>query len=251
MRRGRPSLEALVEEMDLGIEILHPGGLAITRELLELCKVTSESIVLDVACGTGETACYIAERYGAKVFGIDISRNMIEKARRKAAERGLKIEFRIGDAHNIPYPDSFFDITISECTVCLLDKERALREMVRVTKPGGYVGIHDVCWREDAPEEIKRRLLILEGEDPETLDGWRRLFEEVGLIDIITVDKSDLMRGWARDIRRRIGFWGELKIFSKVLFRWGYSGLRNILDSSKIFESEYIGYGIIVGRKPL
>ena len=246
----RPSLEALVEEMDLGIEILHPGGLEITRELVELCHINRDSFVLDVACGTGETACFLVETYGCRVIGVDISSYMVSKAEGKARQRGLDIKFVRGDAHNLPFPDNYFDIVISECTVCLLDKEKAMREMARVAKPGGYIGIHDVCWKENTPEEVREKLLLLEGEDPETLNGWRRLFEKAGLIDVIALDKSHLMRSWTDEIKRRIGLLGQLKIFAVVAVKWGYRGLRNIIESSKIFESEYIGYSIIVGRKP-
>ena len=47
----------------------------------------------------------------------------------------------MGNAHNLPFDMDSFDVVISECTTCILDKERAIAEMVRVTKPGGYVGI--------------------------------------------------------------------------------------------------------------
>jgi len=250
MERKRPSLEALVEEVDLGIEILHPGGLEITRELVKLCHIGRDSLVLDVACGTGETACFLVETYGCRVIGVDASSFMIAKAERKAGQRGLDIKFVEGDAHNLPFPNDYFDIVISECTVCLLEKEKAIKEMVRVVKPGGYVGIHDVCWREDTPRELREKLLLLEGEDPETLKGWKRLFEKAGLVDVITIDKSHLIRDWTNEIKKRIGLFGKLKIFTVAAFKWGVSGLKNIIESSKIFESEYIGYGIIVGRKP-
>lgn len=176
MGRKRPSLEALVEEMDLGIEILHPGGLEITRELVELCHIGRDSLVLDVACGTGETACFLVETYGCRVIGLDASSFMIAKAERKAGQRGLDIKFVEGDAHNLPFPNNYFDIVISECTVCLLDKEKAIKEMVRVVKSGGYVGIHDVCWREDTPRELREKLLLLEGEDPRNI---RRMEEAI------------------------------------------------------------------------
>lgn len=60
-----------------------------------------------------------------------------------------------------------FDAVISESTTCILDNDRAIREMGRVVKPGGYVGIHDLCWKEGPSEYLKRRLAELEGERPE------------------------------------------------------------------------------------
>jgi cyclopropane fatty-acyl-phospholipid synthase-like methyltransferase len=61
------SLESLIENEDLGIEILHPGGLDITRELAGLCNIKENAFVLDVASGTGESACYLAETLGARI----------------------------------------------------------------------------------------------------------------------------------------------------------------------------------------
>jgi len=246
----RFSLETLVENENLGLEVLHPGGLEITRELAELCRIERNALVLDAASGTGESACYLAETRGARVVGVDISRAMLARAKAKAVKGGLHIEFGRGDAERLPFRGDVFDAVVSECTICLLDKEPAMEEMVRVAKPGGYVGIHDMCWIPGAPEGIKRRLAELEGERPETLEGWKTLFETAGLVDIRTVDKSELIPTWIRDIRKRLGIRRELSIFLRILTRWGIRGLRNALESERVFQSRFTGYGIVVGRKP-
>ena len=156
--RRQPSLEKLIETIDLGLEVLHPGGLEITRELAMLCHIGRQAKVLDVASGTGESACFLQAKFGAQVTGVDISERMLKRARKTAAERNLQIEFKQGDAHNLPFEENHFDAAISECTVCLLEKGRAIREMVRIVKPGGYVGLHDVCWKDNTPERFKQRL---------------------------------------------------------------------------------------------
>ena len=76
-RLEQASLENLVETGLLEVEILHPGGLALAQELAELCKIQTGTEVLDVACGTGETGCFLTERFGARVVGLDWSRQMI------------------------------------------------------------------------------------------------------------------------------------------------------------------------------
>jgi len=246
----RLSLETLIESEDVGLEILHPGGLEITRELAKLCHIGKDTKVLDVASGTGESAFYLVQNFGCSVIGIDISDYMIERAKRKAIEKGLIIEFKKGDAHNLPFIDNIFDAVISECTTCLLNKEMTIGEMVRVAKTGGYVGIHDVCWNEGTPMHLKHRLDELEGERPETLLGWKNIFEKAGLKDIITVDKSFLIAEWRKDIVKKIGFTVKLKIFLKIIKKWGLNGLRIMMESNRVFQSQYTGYGIIVGRKP-
>jgi SAM-dependent methyltransferase len=245
----RPSLEELIESVDLKLEVLHPGGLVITRELAELCRLGKGTKVLDVSSGTGESACFLAEQFGCEVTGVDVSEYMVDRARYKAKERGLPVAFKQGDAHNLPFGEHTFDAVISECTTCLLEKERAISEMVRVAKPGGYVGIHDLCWKEDTPEHMKQKLAEIEGERPETLDGWKRLFEQAGLKDVVTIDKSSLITDWEKRIRKELGLVGELKIFLKVLTKWGISGFKSVRASEKIFKNPQVGYGIIVGRK--
>ncbi len=225
------------------------GGLEITGELAELCHVNKSTRVLDVASGTGESVLYLATKFSCQVTGIDISELMIGRASRKAIEKGLIIEFKKGDAHKLSFDDNTFDAVISECTTSLLDKEKSLREMVRVAKAGGYVGIHDICWKENAPQRLKQRLKEIEGEKPETLEGWKYLFERSGLEDVIIVDRSYLIQDWGKEIRKKIGRVAILKILFKIFKKWGIGGIRGILDSMRIFESEHMGYCVIVGRK--
>jgi SAM-dependent methyltransferase len=247
--KSKPSLENLVESVDLGIEILHPGGLEITGELAELCHIGKDTTVLDVASGTGESDYYIAEKFGSRVTGVDASESMIERARKKAVGRKSRVEFIKGDAHNLPFDDGVFDMVISECTLCLLDKERAIREMVRVAKTGGCVGFHDIAWKERTPKHLKERLAKLEGERPETLAGWKSLFEKAGLVDVRVIDKSYLIPGWMKGTRKELGLSGLLRVALRAIKNWGLGGLVRILGTERIFQSRYMGYAIVVGRK--
>jgi len=246
----RPSLEALIEGEDLGLEVLHPGGLEITRELAELCRVGEGTKVLDVASGTGASAVFLAETFRCQVAGVDGSDSMLERAGKRIEGRNLSVQFRKGDAHNLPFEEGVFDAVISECTTCLLQKERAIREMVRVAKPGGYVGIHDICWKETTPERLKRRLKEIEDEEPETLEGWKGLFEKAGLADVRALDRSPLIPAWTKTMKQRLGLRGQFRVFRAALRRWGFSGLLKVWQSGQIFASRHTGYALIVGRKP-
>lgn len=244
------SLESLIEMEDLGLEVLHPGGLRTTQQLAAMCGIRQGTKVLDVASGTGEGACYLTEAFGARVVGVDASPSMVARATQKAEARGLPVTFQQADAHQLPFDNEVFDVVISECTTSLLHKERALREMARVAKPGGYVGIHDLCWKEGAPERVKRKLAEIEGERPETLQGWTALFEAAGLRDVQTEDRSYLVPAWMKEDRKSIGIGNQLRISLKVIRRWGVGGLLRILQSERLFRSEHLGYVIVVGRKP-
>jgi len=244
-----PSLEGLVETGMLKLESLHPGGLELTREFAELCKIQAGARVLDVASGTGETASFLAQHFSVRVYGVDRSEEMVRRADAKAQAKGLDIEFRKADASKLPFPDAMFDAAICECTLCLLEKERVIGEMVRVVRPGGMVGMHDLYWRLDTRESLKRTLAENEGEKPETTEGWQRLFSNAGLVQIKTVDKSDLMARWMRDSRRQLGVTGELALALKIIRQWGMQGLWRIVQSERVFSSGFLGYGIVVGTR--
>ncbi|MGE5252215.1 MAG: class I SAM-dependent methyltransferase [Bacteroidota bacterium] len=250
LSRDRPSLEALIENEDLGFEILHPGGTGITQELADLCSVGAGSYVLDVACGTGESACYIAEQFRARLAGVDASAYMIARAQEKAKNKGLQIEFKEADALHLPFADDTFDAVISECTVCLLDKERAIHEMIRVTKPGGSIGFHDICWQNNPPDHLKNRLAEIEGEQPETLEGWKMLCERAGLVEVQAMDRSALIPPWMKESISRLNLAAMVRIVSRIAGKWGIQGLLDAWESERIFQSRYTGYGLLVGRKP-
>ena len=97
--------------------------------------------VLDVACGTGNLAV-IAARQGCTVSGVDIAANLIEQARVRAAEAGLKISFQVGDAEALPYGHGYFDLVVSMFGVMFTPQpSMAAAELWRVAKPGGQIAL--------------------------------------------------------------------------------------------------------------
>ena len=103
--------------------------------------------VLDVATGTGLAARRAATR-GAEVIGIDLGADLIESARKLADMQGLNIDFRVGDAEQLPFPDAHFDVVISTCGIMFASKpEVAAGELARVCRRGGRLGI--TTWAPD------------------------------------------------------------------------------------------------------
>jgi len=97
--------------------------------------------VLDVACGTGNTAIPGA-RKGAEVTGVDIAPNLLEQARKRAADEGLKIRFQEGDAEELPYQDQAFDVVLTMFGAMFAPRpQRVAAELVRVCKPGGLIAM--------------------------------------------------------------------------------------------------------------
>ncbi|HUR75595.1 MAG TPA: class I SAM-dependent methyltransferase [Sporichthya sp.] len=99
---------------------------------------------LDLACGTGATAERAASA-GAEVVGIDLSPGLIETAQDRAKQLGLSIDYRVGDCENLEVGDGAFDVVSSTVGVMFApDHEATARELARVTKPGGRIGL--ACW---------------------------------------------------------------------------------------------------------
>jgi len=241
------SLESLIELEEFGLDVLHPGDLNTTLQLATLCGISSGDRVLDVASGTGKAARFLAERSGAQVTGIDRSASMISRARRK--DEGRTTVLVQGDAHALPFRSASFDHVICECTLSLLDKVVALGEMVRVVRPGGSVGFHEICWKEGAPPELREQLAELEHERPETIKGWSELLGAQPVRDIRMVDLSELIPSWMSDSRRKLGILGYFRAVLEAFRRWGGRGLLRILRAERLFRSPYLGYGLFVGRK--
>jgi SAM-dependent methyltransferase len=94
---------------------------------------------MDLACGTGAVA-ELAAAAGADVTGVDLAPALIETARERAAERGLDIDYRVGDCENLEFEDGSFDAVSSTCGIMFApDHEAAARELARVTAPGGRI----------------------------------------------------------------------------------------------------------------
>jgi hypothetical protein len=99
------------------------------------------------------------------------------------------------------------------------------------------------------PDDLKRTLAEIEGERPETLEGWQRLFAQAGTAEIRAGDKSSLIPRWMKESREQLGRMGQLALAWKIIRRWGIRGLRRILRSERVFSSEQLGYGIVVGTR--
>ncbi len=111
------------------------------ESLCEAVDLRAGERVLDVACGNGNAALAAARRFG-KVSGLDYVRALLESARARAAAERLDLELTEGDAEKMPYGDAAFDVVLSTYGVMFTpDQERAARELARVCRPGGRIGL--------------------------------------------------------------------------------------------------------------
>ena len=113
--------------------------------------------VLDVGTGPGVVAIQLAE-LGHDVSAVDLSEGMLEEAKENATRFGVTINFQKGDAENLPFPDSYFDVVVAKYVLWTLpDPLKALSEWHRVVKPGGKVVYVDGNWYQDLQRSWWRR----------------------------------------------------------------------------------------------
>ena len=240
----------------------HIGGLEATQALVELCHIGEGAHVLDVGCGVGVTPVWMAGKCRCRVVGVDISARMVERSRERARREGLgdTVEFRQADAQDLPFDDGVFDAVITESVTSFPeDKQRAVREYVRVTKPGGYVGLNESVWlKTPPPPDVVAWVSqdIGASVQPLTADAWVGLLQAAGLTDIIARSLRVNTQEEARGILRRYGMGEFLRIMGRMFSLYARSAayrtfVKGIRASGVIPAnlSEYFGYGLFVGRK--
>ena len=146
-------LKAVPQGANLGLGCGNPTALASLKE---------GETVLDLGSGAGFD-CFLAAnivRETGKVIGVDMTSEMLEKARENARKGNYdNVEFRLGEIENLPAADNFVDVVISNCVINLSpDKKRVFKEAFRVLKPGGRLMVSDMVLLKELPDFIKNSI---------------------------------------------------------------------------------------------
>jgi len=234
----------------------HNGGFEATNELLSLCHIEDAQEVLNAGCGIGVGSTYIARKYGCHVVGVDISEKMIEWSRQRAREERVeaKVEFRTADVLDLPFEADRFDIVFCESVLIFVeDKAQAIRECVRVTKPGGYVGLNEGFWIKQPSPEMVARVKDALGPFIPTIETWQALWEASGLQDrVVRICQVDA-RTEVKSRIQWIGWRWLLRAWGRALHLYITNpairqSIKEMFDvPSEVFQ--YAGYGLFVGRK--
>ena len=171
---------------------LRPGGLDLTAELVARCGLGTGDRVLDVGCGVGATASFLNRHCGAEAVGLDISERSLAEAR----ARNKDVTWVLGRAQEIGYPDHYFDAVLCECFLSTLDDPvRVLREIGRVLRPRGVLGVTDLYLRSpkaSRPFGAAPRGTCLRGATGR--EQTEQMFEDAGLGVEVWEDRSETLK---------------------------------------------------------
>jgi len=149
---------AVPDGANLGLGCGNPTALASLKE---------GEVVMDLGSGAGFDCFLAADKVGesGRVIGIDMTAEMIEKARGNARKGNYKnVEFRLGEIENLPVADNSVDVVISNCVINLSpDKKRVYEEAFRVLKPGGRVMVSDIALLKELPAALKGNIAAYVG----------------------------------------------------------------------------------------
>ena len=180
-------LTAVPEGANLGLGCGNPVALASLRE---------GEVVLDLGSGAGFDCFLAAQKVGkqGKVIGVDMTPEMIEKARENAREGKYEnVEFRLGEIENLPVADNSCDVVISNCVINLSpDKRRVFAEAFRVLKPGGRLMISDIVLLKELPDFIKKSIEAYIGclSGAIMKDEYIKTIKEAGFQDVKIIDET-------------------------------------------------------------
>jgi SAM-dependent methyltransferase len=160
-----------------------------------LASIKKNEVVLDLGSGAGFDCFLAADKVGpgGKVIGMDMTVQMIEKARENAKKGGYKnVEFRLGEIEYLSVEDSSVNLIISNCVVNISpDKDKVFKEAYRVLKPGGRLIISDIVLIKELPDYIKNNISAYVSCISGAIikDIYLRKIEQAGFIDIKVLDE--------------------------------------------------------------
>lgn len=231
-------------------EAWHPGGAALTQELLDLAGVRAGQRVLDAGCGRGASVHLLADR-GCEAVGLDANPANARTAARGAC--GARAAFCAARATPLPFRDATFDAVVSECALCVFgDRAGFLGEAWRVLRPGGVLALADVTL------EAPRGSFAGAAGFAACLGGAVPRAELVAAVEAAGLERA---RAWDRsdaltDLWVRLGAAVDLPRLARdaapLLRRLGFGDAPALVrDVEEALGAGDLGYMLLVARRPV
>ncbi len=242
-------------ELLMGEEI-HVGGAEQTDYLVKKAGIEGRGkdlVLLDICSALGGPARHLAEKYGIRVVGVDITPEMIAEAQKRT--KGLpfedKIEYRYGSALDLPAHAKSFDVVWGQDAWCYVrDKKRLIEEAARVLKSGGTLAFTDWIWGSVVTTQNEADFLMkfMVFPDLQTLDGYENLIQIAGLRlkekEDLSVDFSLKMDEYLVTLRKNKGH--IIAGFGKDLY---YEAEKGITAWNNSAHSKKVGRGLWIANK--
>ena len=231
----------------------HFGGLAATDALARHAKINKSTHVLDLCCGLGGPARYLAYHHGCRVTGVDMNTDRLAGAVRLTERTKLqdRVLFHHANALQTGLADETFDVIVSQEAFCHIpDKKTLIAECVRLLKPGGRIVYTDILARNSMTNEIRSRL---ENEmafsELSTLEQYCHLLEGKSCQ---VVEVEDLSDDWAQILIDRLAMYRSLK--EQTVSSFGLAHFQKWDRTYSFFVDLYrsgeLGGGRFVAHKP-
>ncbi len=220
-------------------DLFPPGGEDLYRRVAILTGMEAGEEILVAACGPGVSLEYFVREFGVHGSGVDDDLSLVDRVEARARKAGLASAMQAQQApmDALPYRDGVFDVAIAELGLTArADPAAAIREVVRVVKPGGRVVLMQLVWR--APVEPARRAILSGylGAQPLMTMEVKRILRENGVERLHTegwTDEETSFRGRVHkpfpDFAELFTFSEKIGILRRAWRRWGWRGVREAM----------------------
>ncbi len=246
------------------MRLFPPGGADLYRQIARLADLSPGLEVLDVGCGKGVPLEYFIREYKVQGTGVEEDPHLIARAEAHFKESGLggAVSFQGASPADLPFRDETFDVVVGELSLAArVDPGDAIRELVRVTRPGGRVVLIQLVWQ--APVDDARKKVLSEhlGARPLMAVELRRILLDEGVGGLHTEDWIDAGTAFRSKIRKPFPDFSDLfTLREKVVIlrqarkRWGWRGVwtvfRREAEVHRLLTRERIlGLNLLMGVK--
>ncbi len=264
----RPDVGGVPSMLDLvrlsSRPLFPPGGQDLYRQIAILTGMKEGMEVLVAGCGPGMTLEYFVRETGVQGSGVDEDPVLVSKAEARSRSAGLneRLHFQHAPVDDLPYRDGVFDVVVGELSLTSrAEPKAAIRELVRVLRPEGFVVLVQLVWK--APVDPERRIVLSRhlGARPMMLVELKRILRENGVRQLHTEAWTDEETAFRPTVTKPFPDFAELfslpeklGILRRAWRRWGWKGVRAALARERevhrlLTRERILGLDMVKGRK--